>query len=98
MTALWIAHVTVTDAAAFAEYSRRAAPVIESHGGEYLSRGGASLQLEGAARQRHVVIRFPSLDAARACYEDPAYRDALSYAEGSYEREIVLVEENGKNG
>ncbi|MDO5530182.1 MAG: DUF1330 domain-containing protein [Paracoccus sp. (in: a-proteobacteria)] len=96
MSALWIAHVTITDPAGFKEYARRAAPVIEAHGGEYLTRGGVSIHLEGTERERHVVIRFPTLDDARACYESEDYREAMGYAEGASTRDLVIVEENGR--
>ena len=33
MSALWIAHVTVTDEAAYAEYAKRATLAIADHGG-----------------------------------------------------------------
>ena len=41
MTALWIAHVKVTDATAYGEYARLATSAIADHGGGFLARGGA---------------------------------------------------------
>ena len=46
MTALWIAHVTVSDEAAYGEYAKRATVAIADHGGVFLARGGAFEQLE----------------------------------------------------
>ena len=92
MPAYWIARVTVTDETAYAEYAKRAAPAIAAHGGEFLARGGRWMALEGAARPRNVVVRFPSLEAAEACYASDAYQDAVGYAAGASEREIVVVE------
>jgi uncharacterized protein (DUF1330 family) len=40
-----------------------------------------------------VVARFPSLDAANACYESARYQEALSHARGASERDLVIVEE-----
>lgn len=48
--------------------------------------------MEGQGRPRNVVVRFPDLDAAEACYRSPAYQEALTYAKGASERELVLVE------
>ena len=93
--ALWIAHVTVTDEAAYGEYARRATGAIAAHGGEFLARGGRYVQLEGKERPRNVVARFPSLEAAEACYRSDAYQEALSFARGASERELMIVEEAG---
>jgi len=93
MTALWIAHVTVTDDAAYAEYAKRATVAIADHGGVFLARGGRHVQLEGRDRPRNVVARFPSLEAAEACYHSPAYQEALGYARGASERDLMIVEE-----
>lgn len=93
MSALWIAHVEVTDAEAYGEYAKRATGAIADHGGVFLARAGRYVQLEGRARARNVVARFPSLEAAVACYNSPAYQDALSYAKGAAERDLVVVEE-----
>lgn len=92
MPAYWIARVTVTDEASYAEYAKRAGPAIVAHGGEFLARGGRYEALEGAARPRNVVVRFPSIEAAEACYASPAYQEALGYAVGAAERELVVVE------
>jgi len=93
MSALWIAHVEVTDTQAYGEYAKRATTAIADHGGVFLARAGRYVQLEGKERARNVVARFPSLEAAVACYNSPAYQEALSYAKGAAERDLVVVEE-----
>ncbi|MAU53756.1 MAG: hypothetical protein CMN17_15615 [Roseovarius sp.] len=92
MPALWIAHVTVTDAEAYGRYAALAGPAIARHGGEFLARGGRYVQLEGRDRARNVVARFPSLEAAEACYRSPDYQAALDHARGAAERDLVIVE------
>ncbi|SCY41825.1 DUF1330 domain-containing protein [Paracoccus tibetensis] len=93
MTALWIAHVTVTDPDAYGRYAAEAGPAIAAHGGVFLARGGRFRQMEGNERPRNVVARFPSFDAAIACYESSAYQAALAHAKGASERDLVIVEE-----
>jgi len=78
MPALWIAHVTVTDEDAYGKYAKLAGPAIA--------------ELEGKERPRNVVARFPSLEEAVACYNSPAYQEALSHAKGASERELMVVE------
>lgn len=93
MTALWISQVDVTDPQAHARYAKAAGQVIARFGGQFLVRGGRAEQLEGAGRSRHVVVRFPSLDAARDCFHAADYRAALALAEGASLRDLVIVEE-----
>ncbi len=93
MSALWIAHVTVTDEAAYSEYAKRATVAIADHGGTFLARGGTFVQLEGPERPRNVVARFASLQAAQDCYNSDAYQEALGYAKGASQRELCIVEE-----
>jgi uncharacterized protein (DUF1330 family) len=92
-TALWIAHVHVTDPEAYARYARGATEAIAAHGGVFLARGGRYVQLEGTDRARNVVARFPSLEAAEACYRSGAYQAALAHAQGAAVRDLVVVEE-----
>tara|TARA_R110002051_G_scaffold25371_10_gene62007 strand:- start:1780 stop:2067 length:288 start_codon:yes stop_codon:yes gene_type:complete len=93
MSALWIAHVMVTDEAAYGEYAKRATVAIADHGGVFLARGGKFEQLEGPERPRNVVARFPSLQAAHDCYFSDAYQAALGFAKGASQRELSIVEE-----
>lgn len=93
MGALWIAHVTVTDEEAYGKYAAIATEAIAAHGGVFLARGGRYVQLEGRDRPRNVVARFPSLEDAVACYNSPRYQEALSFAKGSSERDLMVVEE-----
>lgn len=92
-TALWIAHVEVTDPDAYALYAKGAGPALAAHGGVFLARGGRHVQLEGNDRARNVVARFPSLDAAVACYHSADYQAALVHAKGASVRDLVIVEE-----
>ncbi|TMV82088.1 DUF1330 domain-containing protein [Thioclava sp. BHET1] len=94
MSALWIAHVTVTDEAAYGEYAKLAGPAIAAHGGVFLARGARYVQLEGKDRARNVVARFPSVEAAVTCYNSADYQAALDHARGAAERDLVIVEEN----
>jgi len=93
MTALWVSHVLVTDPDRYAEYAKRATVAIADHGGVFLARGGEYRQMEGADRPRNVVARFPSLEAAEACYRSDAYQEALGFAKDASVRELSIVEE-----
>ena len=92
MGALWIAHVTVTDADSYGKYAELAGPAIAKHGGTFIARGGRYVQLEGKERARNVVAKFPTLEAAVECYKSAEYQQALSHAIDASERELMVVE------
>jgi len=92
MSALWIAHVTVTDEEAYGRYAALAGPAITKHGGYFIARAGRYVQLEGRDRPRNVVAKFPSVEDAERCYRSPEYQEALSHARGAAERELLIVE------
>jgi len=92
MSALWIAHVTVTDEEAYAKYAVLATEAIAAHGGKFIARGGRYVQLEGQDRPRNVVARFPSVEAAEECYNSDVYQRALNHARDASERELMIVE------
>jgi uncharacterized protein (DUF1330 family) len=87
-----IGHITVNDPEAYAEYVRRDTPILERHGGRFIVRAGQSETLEGAAEQRHVVIEFPSFDAARGAYDDPDYQAVADIRRRTADSTIILVE------
>jgi uncharacterized protein (DUF1330 family) len=93
MGALWIAHVHVTDEEAYGKYAAIATEAIAEHGGVFLARGGRYVQLEGNDRSRNVVARFPSLEDAVKCYNSPRYQEALGFAKGAAQRDLMVVEE-----
>lgn len=92
MPAYWIANSEVTDPESYGEYARLAGPAIEAHGGKFLARGGAYKQMEGRERARNVLVVFPDLAAAEACYNSEAYQAALKFAKGASVRDLVLLE------
>lgn len=92
MTAYWIGRVQVTDEAAYGEYAKRAGPAIEQHGGRFLARGGKFVTMEGDEMPRNVLIEFPSLDQAVACYNSKEYQEAWNYQKGAAIRQICIVE------
>jgi len=87
-----IAHITVRDAEPYREYIRRDTPILEGHGGRFIVRGGRSELLEGSAHDRHVVIEFPSYEAAMTAYNDPAYQEVAEIRRRTADSAILVVE------
>ncbi|MCP4187464.1 MAG: DUF1330 domain-containing protein [Gammaproteobacteria bacterium] len=94
MSAYWIAHVNVTNPEAYGEYAKRATIAIEAHGGEILARATRTIWLEGNERARNVVVRFPSVADAEACYASDTYQEGLKFARGAAERDLCIIEGN----
>jgi uncharacterized protein (DUF1330 family) len=88
-----IVDMEVTDPERYAGYRELAAPAVEAAGGRYLARGGATEVLEGD-RQPHrtVILEFADMQAARAWYDSPAYRQARAAREGAAVASFIAVE------
>ena len=92
MKGYWIARVNIKNREAYATYAQKAKPAIEKHHGRYLVRGGSQKILEGTDLERAVVIEFPSMEAALACYNSKEYSQAKSHREGNADFHGVIVE------
>ncbi|MDW3223561.1 MAG: DUF1330 domain-containing protein [Paracoccaceae bacterium] len=87
-----VAHVTVTDPEAYKEYVIKDTPILEGLGGRFVIRGGQSEVVEGESFERHVVIEFPSYEAAQAAYNDPAYQEVAEIRRRTAKSTIIVVE------
>ncbi|TAM78692.1 MAG: DUF1330 domain-containing protein [Acidobacteria bacterium] len=89
-----IAGYDITDPKRFEDYGPGVVPLLQKHGAEILVADYESEPLEGKARKVHVVLRFPSEEAARNWYNDPSYGPVkqirLDSTEGGY---IVIARE-----
>lgn len=93
MAAYLIADVEVHDPTEYQKYSAGIPALIEKHGGEILVRGGKCEALEGDwLPSRLVVFRFPSMDAVRAFYNDPAYQPLIQQRQRSAEANLLAIE------
>lgn len=91
--AYWIAaYDAINDPDKLKAYAEDAGPALVEHGGKILARGGRSVSFEGAEKLRVVVVEFPSLEAAEACYNSDAYRAAKAKLEDGGVRDLFAVE------
>jgi len=72
--------------------SHGAGPAIQGNGGRFLARGNPSKVYEKGLMQRIVIVEFPSMDAAIAAHDSPAYQEALAALGDGADREIRIVE------
>ena len=93
MPAYWIARARVTDPAEYKKYTDRVPEIISRHGGKILARGGRYRMMEGPDNfPRHVIIEFPTLERAVACFESPEYQEAAAWRRAGGVVENVIVE------
>lgn len=94
MTAYWLARARVDEPEQYARYASQVPALLERFGGKVLARGGRHEMLEGAADfTRFVVIEFPSLTAARDCFNSADYQAAAQFRrDGGGVVEITIVE------
>ena len=91
----WIARVDLNsdaDPETYKKYVETAKPAFERHQAKFLARGGKTEVLEGKARARNVIIEFPSMEEALACYNSPEYTAARAIRQALSQGEFVLVE------
>ena len=88
----WIARVDISNPDAYRKYIEANAEPFARFGARFLVRAGPYECVEGEARARNIVLEFPSLAAARACYDDPAYQRAKALRVAASSGDIVIIE------
>ncbi|MBV8837078.1 MAG: DUF1330 domain-containing protein [Alphaproteobacteria bacterium] len=95
MSAYWIGEHRVTDQVKFAEYLRQVVPMIERHGGRYLTRVGSHEVLEGPWQpNRVVIIAFPAMAAIKAWYGSAEYQPLIALRREAAEDVLIVVDGN----
>ena len=94
MTAAYIiADVTVTNPDQMAKYREWSTKAMQEFGAEVLVRGGAIEVLEGPWQPtRLVVMKFPTMEQAKAMYHSDTYTHARSVREGAGIMRMVVVD------
>ncbi|MGL4728573.1 MAG: DUF1330 domain-containing protein [Bosea sp. (in: a-proteobacteria)] len=87
----WVARVDVDDEAAYAAYRSLNAIAFAKFGGRFIVRGPAIKVAKGNARKHNVVVEFPSLEVAQACYASPEYQAALKHLNQVGPVDLVII-------
>ena len=88
----WIAHVDISDPEGYKRYQAANAEPFAQYGAKFLSRANDNEVVEGNFRLRHVIIEFPSYEAAQACYHSEAYQHAKSLRADTGVADLIIVE------
>jgi uncharacterized protein (DUF1330 family) len=88
-----IANVTVTNPEQYEQYKKLSSIAMKAHGAEVCVRGGKLEVLEGDwSPSRIVVLKFPSMEQARAFNESAEYDAARQSRKDIAVMRMVLVE------
>jgi uncharacterized protein (DUF1330 family) len=88
-----LANVEVTNPGEYEEYKRLSTIAMKVHGAEVCVRGGKTEVLEGDwAPNRMVLLKFPSMEKAKAFYDSTEYQAAKKAREGIAVMRMVLIE------
>lgn len=88
-----LADVTVTNPAQYEEYKKWSTAAMQAHGAEVCVRGGKVEVLEGDwSPSRLVMLKFPSVAAAKAFDASPEYGKARAARQGAAIMRMIVVE------
>jgi uncharacterized protein (DUF1330 family) len=88
-----IANVTVTNPEQYEEYKKWSSAAMQAHGAEVCVRGGKVEVIEGDwAPDRLVILKFASVEAAKAFDASPEYGKARAARQGAAVMRMILVE------
>ncbi len=92
MSAYWISEYReIIDETKVAAYAELAGPALTGAGGTFIARGLPEQVYEAGEPTRTVLIEFPSVEAARAAHDSPAYQEALAALDGGAVRDMRIV-------
>ncbi|MDP6474705.1 MAG: DUF1330 domain-containing protein [Alphaproteobacteria bacterium] len=75
------------------EYIEKVGATLQPHGGQPLAAGTNIEVIEGGWNpSRIVVVAFPSVAAAKAWYNSPAYQEILPLRTANTDDKLILVE------
>ncbi|MBT9501243.1 MAG: DUF1330 domain-containing protein [Burkholderiaceae bacterium] len=88
-----LANVQVTNPEQYEEYKKLSSAAMQAYGAEVCVRGGKVELLEGDwTPERVVLLKFPSLEAARTFNDSPEYGKARAARQGAAIMRMVLIE------
>jgi len=88
----WIARVDVSDEEGYKPYAAANPAIFKKYGAKFVVRAGKYESLEGTSRSRNVVIEFPDVATALACYRSPEYQENIKRREPYATADIVIIE------
>lgn len=80
------------DTAEFSKYMEAVPPTLAGHPVRPLALYGTVESLEGLPVEGAVIAEFPTLEAARAWYQSPAYQEAMKHRHKAGDYRVFMIE------
>jgi uncharacterized protein (DUF1330 family) len=74
MPVYYINTYDIIDPIEFSKYGPAVFPILKKYHAEVLASDINGVALEGKVRTMNAIVRFPSMEAALECYNDPEYQ------------------------
>lgn len=93
MPVYMIIDITVLKPEIYDKYIEKVKPIIESHGGRYLARGGKITSSSGDWKpERIIIIEFDDMRLLQDCFKSNEYKEIASLRESSTLSRSIIVE------
>jgi uncharacterized protein (DUF1330 family) len=95
MAAYVIGRLKVRDTAWRADYTQKTGELIRKYGGRTIVRFGSTVEVlegEGEFPTTIVITEFPSVEQAKAWYNDPEYAAMIKLRQTGTDGDIVVVD------
>jgi uncharacterized protein (DUF1330 family) len=94
MAAYFMNSYDIVDEQQFSQYAPQVIPLLQRYGAEVVAADVEGIAIEGKPRKMNAIIRFPSVESALKCYNDPEYQPMKAIRIGSTANcTVVLVKE-----
>ena len=88
----WVIGVRIIDPARYFQFLELATDAIDRLGGRIIIRSADVCVGAGSPKPRLVVVEFPSLQDAKAAFQDVAQQSAMLTYDGIAEYDLAIVE------
>ena len=93
MSAYLVALLKINDRKGYDEYRAGVHDTIDEHKGEIIVSNESFEVIEGEwPYTKTVVIRFPSMEAAKRWYESPEYQEVVQHRFRAVETNLIFIE------
>ncbi len=92
MAAYWMVRSSaIRDDDALKEYGAMWPSIAERFGAKVIAKGPHATP-EGQEFPCALIVEFPDLESAEACYHDPAYANAIEVMQRACDRELIILD------
>lgn len=88
-----ISTTKILDENSYNEYVKRARPILENYGGEYILQSDNIIASKDWEAAKIIIIRFDNKEKMDECFQSPEYQEIVPLREEAIESRFVMVEQ-----